>query len=392
MPRGTLLFCSALALDPPFLRVAEILGRRYNLDVHVVAPNEYLVPPVYHPSGVLSADTAAPHGSALQVHYLHAHRDDVERFGFERRRFNHLVRSIHPTHIWIHGEFWEGIASQVLGRYRWTQRPKVIAYVAINHLPGAGRLIRRRPPFVNRTRLSQLWLWPRLDGVSACSSKARDCARRIGLPKSVPTLVNYLPAFGPEDADKNAADWPWHEHDQFVVGFAGLLNEQKGWRVLLAAMALLPPRVKLVIVGDGDDRGRVEREIAERGLGSRVLMVGAIARPRLLATYPRFNAFVLPSITLPDRVEQFGAVIAEAMACGVPVIGSDSGAIPEAIGDVGIVVRERDPEALAAAVVRLAQEASLADALRAAGRERHRRLFSCDAYARSLANLLHIAL
>jgi len=229
-----LLFVSALALDPPFLRVAEILGRRYDLDVHVVAPDRYAIPPVYHTSGVFSAGTAAPPRSMLHVHYLHANRDDVERFGFERPAFNTLVRSIRPTHIWIHGEFWEGITNQVLRRYSWSRRPKIIAYAAINHQTRGCKLLQSQPPFVSRTRLSQLWLWPRLDGVSACSSKARDCARRMGLPQSVPVSVNYLPAFGPEEADRDPSEWPWSEPDRFVIGFAGLLNEQKGWRVLLA--------------------------------------------------------------------------------------------------------------------------------------------------------------
>ncbi len=236
----------------------------------------------------------------------------------------------------------------------------------------------------------QLALWSRLNGVSACSSKARECARRLGLPDSVQVVVNHLPAFGPAEADGAPIEWPWREDDQLVVGFAGLLHEQKGWKVLLGAMERLPQRFKLVVIGDGADRDDIERELEERGLTSRVLLAGAESRGRLLATYPRLDAIVLPTITLSDRVEQIGAVIAEAMACGVPVIGSDSGAIPETIGDAGIVVPERDPGALSAAIQRLAAEAPLRETLRSRGRDRHQRMFSCDAYADSVARLLGV--
>ncbi len=75
--RPTLMFVSALALDPPFLRVAELIGRRGDIDVHVVAPDEYRVETIYHPSGGLSASTARPAASAVTMHYLPASRSDV---------------------------------------------------------------------------------------------------------------------------------------------------------------------------------------------------------------------------------------------------------------------------------------------------------------------------
>ena len=83
---------------------------------------------------------------------------------------------------------------------------------------------------------------------------------------------------------------------------------------------------------------------------------GRPSKKELLATYPKFDVLVLPSLTTPDSVEQFGAVLAEAMAWGVPVIGSNSGGIPETIGQAGIIVPEGDVPALARALASLIRQ------------------------------------
>src|SRR5207245_3300012 len=86
----------------------------------------------------------------------------------------------------------------------------------------------------------------------------------------------------------------------------------------------------------------------------------------------RMTALVLPSLTTPTWKEQFGHVLIEAMACGVPVIGSDSGAIPEVIGDAGLVVPEGDVAGLAEALRRPASTPGLRTHLPSPGRGRRR--------------------
>ncbi len=76
-----------------------------------------------------------------------------------------------------------------------------------------------------------------------------------------------------------------------------------------------------------------------------------------------FDCLAVPSRTTAQWKEQFGRVIIEAQACGTPVIGSDSGAIPDVIGAGGIIVPERNPTALAEAIMRLAGDPPLAGAL-----------------------------
>ena len=90
---------------------------------------------------------------------------------------------------------------------------------------------------------------------------------------------------------------------------------------------------------------------------------------------------MLPSLTTASWKEQFGRVLVEAQACGIPVLGSNSGAIPEVIGDAGIVFPENDDVAMLAALDRLRLETGLRDLFSQAGRLQATRLYSWEAIA-----------
>jgi glycosyltransferase involved in cell wall biosynthesis len=99
------------------------------------------------------------------------------------------------------------------------------------------------------------------------------------------------------------------------------------------------------------------------------------------------RALAVPSLTAPHWKEQYGRVIAEAMWHGVPVIGSDSGAIPEVIGRAGIIVPENDPRALAEAVRRVLFDDDLRNGLIRLGRQRAKDELSMNAMADRLVAL-----
>ncbi|MBK9711689.1 MAG: glycosyltransferase family 4 protein [Kouleothrix sp.] len=184
--------------------------------------------------------------------------------------------------------------------------------------------------------------------------------------------ITVLPQFGVDpDLFAPAADAPTSQRSNaqtFVVGYLGRLVAQKGVLDLVEALPLLPESVRLRLIGDGVLRERIFARAAELGVRGRVEQVEWT--DDVPGELRRLDALALPSRTTRSWKEQFGRVLPEAMSCGVPVIGSSSGEIPNVIGDAGLVYPEGDLAALAAAIVRLAGDPSLWADLRRRGRAR----------------------
>jgi glycosyltransferase involved in cell wall biosynthesis len=142
----------------------------------------------------------------------------------------------------------------------------------------------------------------------------------------------------------------WRNGKEILIGYVGRIVEAKGLRTLLEALTLLPRRGwKLAVVGAGPFEKEFGELIRSKDLAGQILLLGFVPHeetPRYLAA---FDLLVLPSETQPNWKEQFGRVIVEALACGTPVIGSDSGEIPNLVrtSGGGLVFRERNAAAFA---------------------------------------------
>ena len=130
----------------------------------------------------------------------------------------------------------------------------------------------------------------------------------------------------------------------FVVGYVGRLVPE-GLDTLITAVSQLPD-VYLLLVGRGPIQGQLESLAQSLGVSDRLRIVAAVRHSEVPLFLNAMDTFVLPSRTAAHWKEQFGHVLIEAMACGVPVIGSDSGAIPEVVGPAGIIFPEGDVSAL----------------------------------------------
>jgi glycosyltransferase involved in cell wall biosynthesis len=177
--------------------------------------------------------------------------------------------------------------------------------------------------------------------------------------------------------------------DQFVVGYMGRLLFDKGLGVLIEAIAGLPPSYRLQLVGGGPDREPLEQLASNKGVAERVEFAGAVSSQEIPQAFAKIDVMALPSLTRRNWKEQFGRVLIEAMACDTPVIGSDSGEIPNVIGDAGLVTPEGDAQALAAAIARLGADPALRAELVRRGRQRVLERFTQEQVARRTVALYH---
>ena len=139
-----------------------------------------------------------------------------------------------------------------------------------------------------------------------------------------------------------------------VIGYTGRLTQEKGLHILMQAMEQMGGERpwSLLLLGSGPEEGKIRDWAKARGWADRVRIMLA-KHDEVPAYLGAMDLLVAPSQTTWHWKEQFGRMLIEAFACGVPVIGSDSGEIPYVIGDAGRVVGEKDVVGWAAAIVEL---------------------------------------
>ncbi|HEY9720807.1 MAG TPA: glycosyltransferase [Oscillatoriaceae cyanobacterium] len=249
-------------------------------------------------------------------------------------------------------------------------------------------LVKRYPPpfgWAERFVLSE----------AACANVVNEEAGRVLRDKGYKGRVAYLP-YG--------VDPDFHRpHDArelrkalglqgTVFGYAGRLVEEKGIRAMLEAFRRfhLEEDVSLLVIGDGPLRGLVETTFATPPFAGRARWLPVVPHREMPLHLSAMHALLLPSLTRPRWKEQFGRVIIEAMACGVPVIGSDSGEIPHLIARLqgGLVVPEGSADALFAAMQRLREAPELYDTLREQGRREVEEQYAYQALAYRFVQLL----
>lgn len=218
------------------------------------------------------------------------------------------------------------------------------------------------PPFRQLERQTLAWADHGIMGNAA----AEEVWRRKGYRG--PSTI--LPQFG-VSLELFAPRSPFAATAPFVIGSASRrLNPEKGVDLILEAAARLPGGWQVRVAGDGPDRPRLETLARRLGIAERVAFVGKVGSEAVADFLRGLDVLVLPSRTLPTWKEQFGRVLIEAMACGVPVIGSDSGEIPHVIGDAGLIFPEGDADALHTHLLGLAADPQQRAELGRRGRDR----------------------
>ena len=149
-----------------------------------------------------------------------------------------------------------------------------------------------------------------------------------------------------------------------IILFVGRLNEQKGVQYLIKAMPKITAKTKnakLLIIGEGDYGKELENIAKAHNTEELIEFLGSKTQAEIAGYCNIADVFVLPSATTKLGTESFGLVLAEAMACGTPVIGSSSGGIKNIIknGKNGLVFEEKNPDDLAEKVSKVLNDAKL---------------------------------
>ena len=184
--------------------------------------------------------------------------------------------------------------------------------------------------------------------------------------------IRIIPQFG-FDTDiyrRTEPRKPRAAGEPFTMGYVGRLVEQKGLPLMIEALASLPDYCRVVFIGNGPMKGELEELASCLGVAGRVIFKGGLPTYEIPQEMQKLDALVLPSLTRPNWIEQFGRVLPEAMACETPVIGSSSGEIPHVIGEAGLVFQEGNVQELVACVSKLLDDPELYTRLAAKGRQR----------------------
>ncbi len=290
--------------------------------------------------------------------------------------------------------FWEQMATVLVGRYD------------LLHFPYDSSLAVKRGKFIvtihdvkpllypktskhlNVSGLVKRLLIPRplknidhIITVSECSRK--DIVETLGVPSELVTVIpqgvehkKFLPR-SEEDA---------HDSESLpsVLCVAGS-DPTKNIQTLILAFSLLPEAIRicfqLILVGDVDKQGTLHQLVKQKGIEAQTRYSGVVSDQQLIRYYQQASVFVFPSL-----YEGFGLPVLEAMACGCPVVCSQTSSLPEVVGDAALMVDPVDAMAMKDAIQRILTDPALQRRLREAGLQRVKQ-FSWDQTAMQTASL-----
>lgn len=303
------------------------------------------------------------------------------RYFFVSFRLLRMLRTFRPDVVQIEHEPAALVLLQLnLLFYLLHQSPKVVLFSWEDLEVHRNRLMRLLARLVHTINV------PRIDYAIPGNTDAVEVLRRKGFsgPMRLLPQVGVDPEiFSPGQEEALRGDLELA--GSFVVGFVGRIVPEKGLRTLVSALISLNAYDwKLLLVGRGDLLPELRTTLDGAGMGDRLRHVPSVPHLALPPYFRCMDAFVLPSETTPRWKEQFGHVLLEAMASGVPVIGSSSGYIPAVIKDAGVVFPERDARALARELVHLIEDGAFRMSLIRKGHDAVANHYSHTAVARNL--------
>jgi glycosyltransferase involved in cell wall biosynthesis len=233
-------------------------------------------------------------------------------------------------------------------------------------------------------------IFKRADAIQAISRFLGDWAMSMGFKGAaeiIPNGVDVNAFIGRIDETRRAELRQRHGFtgDDTVLITVSRLTFKNAIDDIIRALAKLPPHFKLLVVGEGEERSALEVLIRDLHLESRVVLHGLADHADLPDLLKASDVFIRPS-----RSEGLGNSFLEAMAAGVPVIGTNVGGIPDFLtdGETGVFCKPDDSDSIITAIMRIADDADLRNRLTANGERLVRERYTWDDIASKMQHLL----
>jgi len=225
--------------------------------------------------------------------------------------------------------------------------------------PRAKILLRTSRTFQSQLRygkirdLMERYVYKEVDYIFCVSQKSYNFLRQQGYSGPVKIHPNGVDTNVFHQLDATNLREKLGLKDSRVIGYAGRLLREKGVDVLIKAIAQLKEDYKLLIVGDGPELPHLHEVARKENIDGRLIKIGSVKQEDVPQYINCMDVLVLPSITTDYWEEYFGRVLIEAMACGVPVIGSTCGEIPNVIRERKLIFQEGEIDDLRTKLINL---------------------------------------
>lgn len=317
------------------IRYRAFVGRD-EIAVELVAPSRWREYGRLMDAEPLSSHDVPLHVEPIRFPYLPA----IKWYAHYYPRLSQIISRARPDVIHLWEEPWSLVALQAA---RLRGPAALVLEVDQNILKSLP------PPFQQIRR----YVLQRTDVILARSHEAESVVRECGFRGPV-----FPIGYG---VDQHLFHPPVDRHDKkrgevLRIGYVGRVCEEKGLDDALDAVATAQCKAELVIMGEGPYEARIRERIGELGLADRVTIEGWRGLDAVADVFRGLDVSVLLSRATSSWKEQFGRTIIESQSCGVPVIGSNSGAIPDIVGAGGWIVAERDPSGVARILERISRE------------------------------------
>lgn len=303
-----------------------------------------------------------------------------------RTMFINLINEIQPDVIYIHHEAHAVATFQICVANLLSLRRPIGFYSAQNILKNYPLPFRLTEEFVFRQSCFAFPVSHSVNDILLTKGFSGDASV---LPLGIDSTVYH-----PHPESDQLANSLRHQPNEVLIGYVGRIVEEKGLKTLLLALEQIQSFPwRLILVGVGPYESEFNAIVQQLGLENRITLLGYIPHQETPRYLSAFDLLVIPSESRPHWKEQFGRVIIEALACGTPVVGSDSGEIPNLINDTqgGFIFPEGQAKALAKQLSNIVLDAGRRSKLAAMGQQKVLERYTSKSVAEQFAHTIESA-